>query len=136
MVKLNNHKKQDLTLKDLEKFTVWTFDDSNEYIVPVEKPEKALQKHYPLFIKSRFITNGYVFDGYLIGGKSFYGFGIFVNENELVFNLNAAEHAKDVLEKLFELLNCKPFKFFPVHYESDVVIKGIGEISGILNCAQ
>jgi hypothetical protein len=132
MGKLNNLKKKILTIEDFEHYPVWTWDDTNEYQVPIQEDNPSWDDYDNYFIKAKFKTNTYDFDGFLVGAKLFYAFGIFVKGQTFVLNLNMPDRVEVDLKKIFHLLNCQPFPFFPVHYESTVRFRENGIIKGML----
>ncbi len=85
-----------------------------------------------LFIKARFTTNKYVFDGYLVGGADFFSCGLFVKGELIRLNTKYPVFSEGNLKLLFRILGCNPFDFFPLHYESSVQLKGGKLISGNL----
>lgn len=133
MVKLNDMKKKSLTYEDLQKYPVWTWDDSNEYLVPLSELQPSWYDYENYFIKAQFSTQEYIFNGYLVGIESFYAFGLFIDNTEVGFNANLPKINHDQLKYLFNLLNCKPFEFFPIEYQSPVFFKEGKKIKGILN---
>jgi hypothetical protein len=133
MARLNRIKKKILTIEDFEKYPVWTWDDEMENVQPLSETELAIEEYGDLFIKARFKTCGYEFDGYLMGGDTFYGFVIFINNKKFMFNENLNSLNKSQLYELFWFLKCKPFRFFPVEYESNVVLNVNRKISGTIS---
>ena len=59
-----------------------------EYKLPISDIELSRDDYGVFFIKAEFTTDGHHFDGYLIGNKTYYAFGIFVNGEEFILNLN------------------------------------------------
>ena len=68
-----------------------------------------------------------------MGGITFYGFVIFRDRKKFLFNGNLKGFSEKHLSELFECLKCKPFKFFPIEYVSDVTLKGHRKIAGSIN---
>jgi hypothetical protein len=132
MVKLIDKWQRNLSEKEFDEYPVWIWDDENEGHFPISDIEPNLNEYYPLFIKALFATNDHIFKGYLVGGNTFYAFGLFVNGKEFGFNTNLPEINKKSAIKLFKFLNCKPFHLFPLRYNSDVIING-NPVSGILD---
>ena len=133
MGKLTKFKKKILTLEDFKKYPVWTWDDEMENMEPLSELQPATEEYMDLFIKARFKTCGYEFDGYLMGGNTFYGFAMFINGEKFMFNKQLNDLNQQQLHKLFNSLKCKPFKFFPIEYTSDVILKPDHKISGVIN---
>lgn len=133
MARLNTHKKKILMLEDFDKYPVWTWDDEMENVQPLSEKQPAVEDYVDLFIKAKFKSNYIAFDGYLMGGDFFYGFVIFLKGKSFIFNINLPEFIKKELPEIFQILDCKPFEFFPIYYESDVVLKGGQKISGTLD---
>jgi hypothetical protein len=117
----------------LDQYPVWTWDDDNEGLLPISDSEPSTDEYTPLFIKARFDTSGHSFDGYLIGGPSYYAFGLFVGDKSFVMNLNMPDRMQRHLDEICELLDCKPFKLLPIRYTSPVRLKGGHRIEGALN---
>jgi hypothetical protein len=121
MVRLDNIKKKGLFLKDLEKYPIWTWDDSNEYYSPVDSPDLLSDEYGIYFIKSRFIApDETAFTGYLTGLESYYAFAFFVNKECFGFNLTLPSLAIESLADLRRALGRPDFELFPLRYESQV----------------
>lgn len=134
MVRLSDPKRKSLSLKDLERFPVWVWDDENENLLPLSEENPSIYEYGTLFIKAKFKTiSEYTFDGYLIGTSAFYAFGLFVENREFIMNLNLPEFIKKNMEEIYLLLQCKPFELFPLRYEACVSLKEKKEISGSLS---
>lgn len=131
-MQLNILKKKILILEDFECYPVWTWDDTNEYQVPILESNPSWYDYDNYFIKAKFSTNSYNFDGFLVGVRNFYAFGIFIKGQTFVLNLNMPERIEMHLNKIFHLLDCQPFSFFPVHYVSPVRFRESGIIKGTL----
>jgi len=101
MERLTNIHESDLSLAAFERFPIWTWDDEQEGYHPVAGTG-ALPVEFPtLFIRAAFtMTSGRLLTGYLIGLETFFGFGIFVAENEYLVNLNLPDLAAPVLQSL------------------------------------
>ena len=133
MVRLTNCWRNELTKKDFDQYPVWVWDDQEEGFLPLSDIEPSLNEHYPLFIKACFASGGYEFDGYLVGGDSFYAFFLFFKNQTFSFNIRLPEITRRTLRDLFSSMNCEPFVFFPIHYKSSVHLKEKQEISGVLS---
>jgi hypothetical protein len=131
MVRLSSPKRKILSQEDFEQYPVWTWDDDNENRLPVDDIEPSWDEYDTYFIKAIFKTQQYVFNGYLVGDKSFYTIHLFINNgNKFGFNRNMPDFVDKTLAAIFQSLNCKPFPFFPVQYESPVRFKDWGPIKG------
>jgi hypothetical protein len=122
-----------LSKADFEKCPIWVWDDTREYKIPITDTEPSWEDFDTFFIKTKFKTNGYQLDGYLVGNNNYFAFTLFVGSENVKFNVNSDSLNEGSLKKLFQALHCKPFNFFPVEYESDVIIKGANKISGVIN---
>lgn len=132
MVRLTNPHCKDLSRKHFEQYPIWTWDEEMEYLEPVDEAEPSIKDYNDLFIRAVFTTNGYSFNGYLMGGETFYGFALFIKGKEIGFNFNLPKLIEESCQKIFRLLNCKPFRFFPIAYSSNVSLKEKKTISGTL----
>jgi hypothetical protein len=133
MAKLNDPKRKTLSLADFEKYPVWVWDDDNENHQPISEAEPSPADYGTLFIRARFESSRRSFDGYLIGGSTFYAFGLFIGGREIVMNFNLPDLIEKNLVEMFRLLKCQPFQFFPLRFTSPVHFKGGRKISGWLN---
>lgn len=133
MVRLTEPKRKILSPEDFEKYPIWTWDEQMVNVQPISELIPSIYDYVDLFIRATFSTNGYKFKGYLMGAESFYGFVIFIESKRFMFNVNLKSLSKESLGKLFDYLNCKPFGFFPIKYESDVILKETGKIRGTLD---
>ena len=132
MARLDNPKRKALSRADFEQYPVWVWDDENENHQPISEAEPSPEDYGTLFIKARFEANGHVFDGYLIGGSTFYAFGLFVAGREFVMNLNLPDLMEKNCAEIIALLKCRPFKLFPLRFSSPVRSKGGRVIGGTL----
>lgn len=132
MEKSNKIKRQLLTLEDFEQFPIWTWDDGNEYYIPVLEDHPASESFQGLFIKAYFTApNGYIFNGYLVGDNPyFHANGLFIEERNLGFNINLSGLIPNTLAKIFKLLKRKPFPLFPLRYSTSVRLRDGEDISG------
>lgn len=133
MVRLNSPKRVLFTPEDFEEYPIWTWDDAHESYLPISERDPSIEDYDILFIKSKFETNGYSFDGYLTGDISFYAFGIFIDGKLFSMNLGLHSLVRQRLNEIFLVLRCEPFDFFPVYYYSPIHLKERKEISGYLN---
>ena len=134
MVRLNNPRREILTRKDFEQYPVWTWDDKNEGYLPISETEPSPENYWGLFIKARFDTpDGYSFDGFLVGDKTFHAFGLFIHEDDIMFNINLPDLNELALLRLKKLLKINSLKLFPIRYKSIISFKDGSEISGTLN---
>ena len=130
MVRLDNPWKASLSKKDFEQYPIWVWDDENEGHLPLSEPS---YEYGTLFIKAHFKTEGYTFEGFLVGIDTFYAFCIFINDEEISFNLNLPGLFEVKIKKIFDLLQCNPFQFFPIQYKADVCLEDEKELSGTLS---
>ena len=133
MVRLNNLKRKKLTPHDFERYPVWTWDDEREFLVPIVEQEPSWDDYDTFFIKAHFRVNHDEFDGYLMGGRTFYGFGLFIDGKEFVVNLNLLEFVKEIEKEISQILKYQTFSLFPLYYDSSVHLERVGQISGIFN---
>lgn len=132
MVRLNKPKRELLTWNDFETFSVWTWDDENVHYLPISEDNPSPDNYTGLFLKANFITpDNHVFNGYLVGDDHFFhANGIFINGQDIGFNVNLPGLIKSSLEKIFKLLNCNPFPFFPLRYKTSLTFKDGKTIAG------
>ena len=130
MVRLTDPHCKDLGRKNFEQYPVWVWDDENEGYLPLTEPFTS--EYGTLFIKAKLTINSWVLDGYLVGIKNFYAFGLFVEEEEIIINISLPEFIEPEKEKIRMLMKCNSFNIFPVKYESFVKIDG-EEISGYIS---
>ena len=132
MARLDSPKRLTLTPDDFHRYAVWVWDDDTEAHLPVSEEDPAPADYGTLFIKARFNSADRHFDGYLVGGSSFYAFGVFLAGREFVMNLNLPDMMRDNLKEIYRILDCESFDFFPVHYISRVRWKDGKKIEGTL----
>jgi hypothetical protein len=133
MARLDNPKRKALSQADFDQYPFWVWDDENENHQPISEAEPSPEDYGTLFIKARFEANGHSFEGYLIGGSTFYAFGLFVADREFVMNLNLPDMMEKSLAEISVLLKCPPFKLFPLRFTSPVRFRGGRVIAGMLN---
>ena len=133
MARLTKPHLKALSKDDLEQHPVWVWDDKMEGLQPISEPEPDAEDYGTLFIKARFQADEHSFDGYLIGGSTFYAFGLFVAGKEFVMNLNLPNLIAKNMPEIYHLLKCEPFNLFPIRYESSVRLLGGRRIEGMLN---
>jgi hypothetical protein len=122
---------ESLTASDFARYPVWVWDDGKDKQCPIDDVEIDPAQYDTLFIRATFSTHGHKLKGYLIGdGESFYAFGIFVDGEELIFNLNLPDLMAEEQAKLYRFLGGRAVELFPLRYESDVRLKGIPSVAG------
>ena len=131
MARLNKPKRKALSLADFEQYPIWVWDDSNESHQPISETEPSTDDYGTLFIKARFEADAHSFDGYLIGGHSFYAFGLFVEDREFVFNLHLLDLMEVNMSEIYQLLGCRPFGLLPLRFASPVRFQGGKPITGV-----
>jgi hypothetical protein len=133
MARLDNPKRKALSQADFDQYPVWVWSDDNEHHQPISETEPSPEDYGTLFIKARLDAEDHSFDGYLIGGSTFYAFGMFVEGHEFVMNLNLPDMMDKNLADIAALLKCRPFKLFPIRFTSPVRLKGGQKIGGTIN---
>jgi hypothetical protein len=131
MAKLTKECVETLTIRLLEEYPVWCWDDSNEFLCPVKGNLFPLpEDEYPLFIKADFVDAlGNKLIGYLVGGDSFYAFGLLNKGVEYIFNLNLIDSFdKKIIDAYGE--NVKVKDVFPIKYSSEFYYEGEPPFSG------
>jgi len=129
----NNSMIKDLSLELLDKYPVWTWDESEEYLNPV-LDYKPLPDEPNLFIKAKFETpKGKIFDGYLIGDEQFYAFGLFHENKEFIFNLNLLDMAQNSLNEIFRFKKADLSFLFPLRFHSELFYKDKKTINGVFD---
>lgn len=132
MGRLNSPHKTILSKGDFEEYPVWVWDDENVGYLPLSKTEPVTGEYGTLLIKADLEAGGHKFKGYLVGISSFYAFGIFIDNQEVIINLNLLEDLESQVEQICKVLDCKPFSMFPLQYDSPIVVNG-KKITGILS---
>lgn len=132
MARLDRPKREGFSKDDFEQYPVWTWDDEREFHLPLSEAEPAVEDYDTLFIKSRFEAGGHCFDGYLVGGKTFYAFGFFVGDEVFSMNLGLPDLIDENVDEICNVLNCERFEIFPLRYSSPVRLKGGGPVCGTL----
>ena len=128
MAKLNRVKV--LSKSDFKRYPIWVWDDAREYKIPIIGKNPSWQEFEVFFIKAKFKTDKHVFDGYLVGNRTYFAFTLFIGLESVKFNANSDSLNKSSLEKLFEISGFTPFDFFPIEYESSVLLKGWKKLAG------
>jgi len=131
MVRLNSPNRKIFSQKDFEEYPVWTWDDEMEGHLPIADKYPSWDEYGTYFIRSSFQKDNHMFDGYLVGNRSFYAFGLFVSSRLIGFNLNLSNWIKKSEKEILRLLKCESFELFPLHYTSPVQFKDWPEISGV-----
>lgn len=128
-----------------EEFPVWVFDGKRENKCPLRENYNPLpEDEYPLFIKAILVDGlGRQYQGYLVGGStkdfvidggfSFYAFGLFVNGEDFILNLNLSKLIENDLKLIYggHVEVPKLDDFFPVKYSSELYFEGEEPISGV-----
>jgi hypothetical protein len=130
MVRLNNPHVQDITKADFDKYPIWVWDNGNEGFLPISDA-KYTNEYGTLFIKANFESDGYRFDGYLVGDSSFYAFGIFIDDDEIGFNVNLTDFVQKGVDKISKKLKINRLNLFPLRYTSPVCYEDGSPISGL-----
>lgn len=133
MARLTDRCKVDLAVSDFQEFPIWTWNDEQTELCPVDEHEADPGEHGVLFIRAKFYPADRQFDGYLIGCTSFYAFALFIGGHELTFNLNLSEEMEEDLPEIYRLTGGESFPLFPLRYESDIRYKDGTEIAGWLH---
>jgi len=121
-----------LSEEALAQYPVWVWNEKEDAHCPLSDNEPDPAEHGTLFIKARFRAgDGSEFAGYLIGGSTFYAFGLFAGGGEFVFNRNLPDLA-DGIDKLLADAVGRRVDLFPLTYESDVKLRGGRSISGTI----
>jgi hypothetical protein len=121
------------TPADFERSAIWTGNDKKGYRPVSEIGPFPEDYNDELYIKSTFRTGKYVFGGYLVFAKVICVCGLFVNGELIKINVRHSVFTDDNLKEVYRLLGSSPFKFFPLHYQSEVNLKGVGAIHGVLS---
>jgi len=90
MVRLNNPKRKELAQEDFEQYPVWVWDDEMEYKLPISDTEPSRYDYGVFFIKTKFKTASYHFDGYFNWEQNILCIGIFVIKEEFYFKFKYA----------------------------------------------
>ncbi|MCP4600752.1 MAG: hypothetical protein GY847_09505 [Proteobacteria bacterium] len=125
---------RDLTRKHFEQCPVWTWDEAQEFQVPVMTEGSLPSDKGTLFIKARLRSSSdHEFSGYIGGLVSIYCIGIFIGSEEFCFNRNLPEMAKVELAGIFDALGVEPFPVFPLVYTTDFHFENRQNVEGIFN---
>ena len=119
MEKLDNVHKTELRREDFERFPVWVLDDAQEGhhplagtgAIPAEFPTALMRAQFTL-------ASGHELPGYLIGLKSFYAFGLFIDGEHFVVNRNAPDLAVPVFALIAKKLGIR--EVLPMRFRCDV----------------
>lgn len=131
--RMTNFKKKNMNLNDFQKYSVWTWDNNMNYFQPILEKTPDPNEYSDLFIRAIFKSSTRFFNGYLMGGEWFYGFSLFVDSEEVVFNKFIKHLNRRSFDMLFAKLNSAAFELFPLEYESDVSLKGKKSIAGVFS---
>jgi hypothetical protein len=123
-----------LSYELLRKQPVWKWDETNEFLCPVLEYNPLPENEPTLFIKAVFETpEKYRFDGYLIGLHRYYGFGLFVEDQEFVMNLNLPDMIEENLNIICNTLGRQELVLFPLMYETNYYFEGKQKINGVIS---
>ena len=101
MEKLDSIHKKDLSREDFEGFPVWVWDDEQEGHHPLVGSGPMPFEFGTLFVRTRFVpVSGPSIFGYSVGLRSFYAFGLFVDDEHYVVNRNAPDLAEPVFRSI------------------------------------
>lgn len=129
MERLSGIRESELSPAAFERFAIWTWDDQQEGHHPVSGVGALPLEFGTLFIRATFLTeSGIRFNGYLMGLQSFYGFGLFVNGEHYLINLNLPDLAAPEIKKIAQHVGSP--SVFPLHYCADVAFEGQPPIQG------
>ena len=88
--------------------------------LPIDEVYPEPDDYRGLFVRAHLRAGEQEFDGYLIGGYTFFGFGIFVGNQNFIFNLNLPEMNSALISDVSKATGIFFTDFFPVYYTSDV----------------
>ena len=121
-------KVKNLTIKLLKRNPIWTWDNSEEYLVPFTNFDN-IQDNYCLFIRANFLSNNNKkFDGYVIGFEQYYAFALLHNDREYTFNLNLGKLYSKNLKDMLSSESQAKLNFFPLQYR---IIEESGKICNL-----
>jgi len=124
----------DLSAAHFVEYPVWKWDEAQEFHCPVSSFEPLPEDEGTLFIRSRFeAPDGLSFDGYLVGTRTFFAFGIFIEDQEYLINLNLPDMAGNTITEMSEVLGLNDLELFPLGYETTVHFQGEPNLKGVLN---
>lgn len=123
--------KKTLSYSDFEFYPVWTWDESKEYRMPIQKKSINLLEYEVYFVKSKFYAGDFEFDGYLVWESVCNAFTLFFQDESFKFNAYSRGLNIQSIEKLFQKLKCR-WQFFPIRFQSEVTFNQ-KKISGIIN---
>ena len=122
----------DLTEKGFDTYPVWKWVASNDAYCPVWQFDPLPEDEPTLFMKARFETpGGDNLRGYLVGRDCFYAFGLFVEDEEYVININLPETIEAAESAVGAKLG-RRINLFPLKYETDLHFAGKQAIKGVL----
>lgn len=131
MEKLGSIHEKDLSKEDFERFPIWVWDDEQEGYHPLVGTGPVPFGFGTLFVRATFRpVSGTSISGYLVGLRSFYAFGLFVDGEHYVVNRNARDLAGPVFELIAQKLGVR--EVMPMRYRCDV-FEGQPPIEGILD---
>lgn len=124
---------ENFTPEMFESYPVWKWNESRDDCVPVLEVPPMQCGEAPLFVKATLIAaDGTEFSGYLIGGRTFYAFGLFVADSEHVMNLSLPDMIETSLEEIRAQTAHKKLDLFPMSYRSDVRSVDGRKIEGVI----
>lgn len=113
-----------------EEYPVWAWTDSEDAHEPVLQIDPLPDDRGTLFVRATFTApNGHRFDGYIVGATA-YSVSLFVENSKVKFNCNLPPFVQKEIDRLFDLLNEKPFDLFPLKYETDFHFQGEPNLAG------
>lgn len=125
---------KELSPELFSQYPIWHWDESGDALVPVDYLISSLNEldDNVLFIGARFRTvDDKSFEGYLIGTDIYYAFGLFINSQEYVFNMNLPEYFDQNVQEILDDATAKASDFFPLFYHSKVLDSNQNKISGV-----
>jgi hypothetical protein len=129
MERLNSVHENGLTADSFIRYPIWVWDDSKEGYHPLVGQGPMPDEFGTLFVRATFVPpSGREITGYLIGLRSFYAVGLFVNGEHFVLNRNAPDLAALTMKSIGPKLSGEPL--LPLRYRSDV-LKGQTPIEGV-----
>jgi hypothetical protein len=133
MARLNEPIRKGFAPHDFEQFPVWVWDDEMEGHLPLEESQPSPEEYGTLFIRAKVLAGDRQFDGYLIGGASFFGFGILAADREFVFNIRLPELNRMLVTELALATRDEALSFSSISYSSDVKLANGLVIEGSLS---
>lgn len=133
MAKLTSIQRKDLSVQDFVSYPIWAWDETQEWLNPIDEFSTLPEEYGTLFVKSKFKSaDGIEFSGYLVGTLSFYAFGLFVDGQEIVINLNLPDMAQESVQEIERIMGLTELHLFPISYESEIKCDDGSPIQGLL----